>query len=1072
MQAFLFPSEEALKLALRSGAVSDTALKGEVFVTRLPKGAIEVAPKTPLSAAATKALLALGVAAQEASATAIPVSCWAAALSLETTGVPQEAPRLALFRCDSQATALALAGELVRLGTEHLELGAGEAFPLLKVPHPPWYALLGEREGVRVFAPSPATQATVFVELGFDHPLSAAIDAPKDAVVLVHRDGRWESRPTPKWLDATTVMVPVPAPNSVVMETQEPPRLPVALRLIRASRAEAPSLWVVPRGAAHVEALVRATPEDVLEAVTFAVAGDLVLLRPRPGKTFPGTLPGEAYARAGDLPNLYLPHGTALEPPLRRERLRAWLAPDIEQVTLVGPDEAGRLALRSLPEKAFRPLTEWVDYVLDGAREQLETWVKRATFEFAGYEADADVPSEAKEKPEPATPATRAKAPRAQPAPSAPRPVPATQSVPAAQVEGVPTQVVLQAMAPSELEAAIHQGETAFLEMESAPDAPERRAAWVDLAELYAKARQPRESGLAWAHALWDAPEGEVGALASRWASSHPHPLETLLRLPTPTPEQTRAVVAHAVSGAVDSASGLRPRAASLAAFLDKHDADLDVRALWLGRWALSVLSGRDALALAKARDRVLGRLTRGLSLERDVPRFLRVSGQSGTQGAGGERRRRVAHQLEAIWRAFHETPRKRSAVEAPTGHSFAYVGLELAWGFARLGLGERARQLRAEAVEALPAKDPVHGYLTKAYSARIDQAIEGTPPGAPLPSDLSQLLNGLEPRLRYLVDRVRQVSEVLEPQERLDPKHDFVQRLKATVPGREELAALRDIADPAQLAAALRAREPAAADPSLAPEERSRLLDGLIDFVPQLPESAALPLLGRFIALSDGLPPQFRLTVLEDALKVAGHFGRTALVRQLAMGLGSVISELGAEGVAQLGAALASGMRSLTRVGLRDEARELLARAAGLLKGDEPGTLLARLALAQGFASLGALAQAQPVLDEAFERLSREKGLIFERMKLTRAASHALAAAPVDVALPGLLRLTKQLAWVTDSLSTAPYFCVSLIDYADALVLGHVGDDLTLNEFTRRFLEEDELLVRRRVHKDAGALG
>jgi len=35
--------------------------------------------------------------------------------------------------------------------------------------------------------------------------------------------------------------------------------------------------------------------------------------------------------------------------------------------------------------------------------------------------------------------------------------------------------------------------------------------------------------------------------------------------------------------------------------------------------------------------------------------------------------------------------------------------------------------------------------------------------------------------------------------------------------------------------------------------------------------------------------------------------------------------------------------------------------------------------------------------------------------------------------------------------------------------VLGHVGDDLTLNETTRRFLDEDEYLVRRRVHRDVG---
>jgi hypothetical protein len=80
-----------------------------------------------------------------------------------------------------------------------------------------------------------------------------------------------------------------------------------------------------------------------------------------------------------------------------------------------------------------------------------------------------------------------------------------------------------------------------------------------------------------------------------------------------------------------------------------------------------------------------------------------------------------------------------------------------------------------------------------------------------------------------------------------------------------------------------------------------------------------------------------------------------------------------------------------------------------------------------------------------------------------------ALSHASTEVALPGLLRLAQQLPWITDSLSTNSHFCSSLVDFADSLVIGHVGDDLTLNETTRRILDEDEYLVRRRVHRDIG---
>jgi hypothetical protein len=318
----------------------------------------------------------------------------------------------------------------------------------------------------------------------------------------------------------------------------------------------------------------------------------------------------------------------------------------------------------------------------------------------------------------------------------------------------------------------------------------------------------------------------------------------------------------------------------------------------------------------------------------------------------------------------------------------------------------------------------------------------------------------------------------VLEPQERLEAISAFW-RNNRDARG-EELGALRSLRDPAELLKAIQSRMGAAADGQLAVEERVRLIDGLLDYLPQLPESQALPLLQRFLTMGEGLGPRQRAVVLEDALKIAGHFGRTALVKQLVLQLGNTIKEVGSEGVGEIGGLLVSGVRSLRRVGLREEAGELLGRASTVLKGEDVATLQARLGLASGFMYLGAFPQAQPIIDEAIGRLSRESGLVIaERMKLSRATSQALSHASTELALPGLLRMSQQLPWITDSFNTnggaGPdgkqryHFCLSMVDFADSLVLGHVGDDLTLNETTRRFLDEDEYLVRRRVHRDVG---
>ncbi len=139
------------------------------------------------------------------------------------------------------------------------------------------------------------------------------------------------------------------------------------------------------------------------------------------------------------------------------------------------------------------------------------------------------------------------------------------------------------------------------------------------------------------------------------------------------------------------------------------------------------------------------------------------------------------------------------------------------------------------------------------------------------------------------------------------------------------------------------------------------------------------------------------------------------------------------------------------------------------MVRGDDARSLQTRLAIAGGFAYLGTAAAAQPIFDEARARLSREKDTTPERLRLTRAAARALGHLPTDQALPALMQLTAQLPWTTDSFNTNDYFCLSMVDLADSMVLGHVGDDLTLNEVTRRFIEEDEYLVRRRVHRDAG---
>ena len=63
---------------------------------------------------------------------------------------------------------------------------------------------------------------------------------------------------------------------------------------------------------------------------------------------------------------------------------------------------------------------------------------------------------------------------------------------------------------------------------------------------------------------------------------------------------------------------------------------------------------------------------------------------------------------------------RARTTTEAPLPLTRAYVHLIFAYGLARLGQSDKARALADAATTPLDLNDPVHGFLVRAYRARV----------------------------------------------------------------------------------------------------------------------------------------------------------------------------------------------------------------------------------------------------------------------------------------------------------------------------------------------------------------
>jgi len=114
----------------------------------------------------------------------------------------------------------------------------------------------------------------------------------------------------------------------------------------------------------------------------------------------------------------------------------------------------------------------------------------------------------------------------------------------------------------------------------------------------------------------------------------------------------------------------------------------------------------------------------------------------------------------------------------------------------------------------------------------------------------------------------------------------------------------------------------------------------------------------------------------------------------------------------------------------------------------------------------LGREDEARPLFERAAKRLSGE-ATVPERLLLTRAIARGVASMKQDFALGVLRKLEEQFAKITDSYNTNSHFCLSVVAFVESLVLGYVSEDLALGEMGRRFLDEDEHLVRRRIHRE-----
>lgn len=1098
-----FPSLDALCLAITSGLIPAAMLRAPVVVRRGESGALDLEPEQPPDKVTLAALAELGIKpSPDRLESGQRSEHWLQAVPV-TPETPASFGGAVLFRLRPASLLAEVVGEMVRLGNDRQSFrvianSEGQAdFALLRVVAPPYYTLLRALEADRSQGSVTAfveRRPGVWLQVGHGHRLLQLLKPTPGTLLLVDADNAWQTLPEGPFRDIYDQLeLTLPEAKATGAAAPEPPRFRIPLTLGPASRLEPAELWIIADDAVEqINNLVQSAPGDLIRRLAFAVVESegqtLVLLRARPGKEGPPVLPdlGQGYRTWLKLPNLFVPCASRLQPPLQREALRRLLADNPEELCWLEPREAGQFVPRTVADSAFRPLADWVDYVLHHEREPLLAWVEAVTFDFVGFECVDDLvePSAGKARKYQTPIAAK---PEAVELPTPPPPVLAVvkgQRPPGA--EAAPAAEPPTAVPPSELAARLRDLESRFLALETPLDDPDRVALWRTMAQTNAALGHGTDAALCWLAVLWSGDAAQPGD-AQAWlarestAGFAEDRIAAICRAAEPTVEEVRGVAAWLTARHPAPATPDQATLNAARQFLERHEDQLPVRAVWLAGLAACRIGGGDLLGLTRTRDRLLQRLyEKGLSPDQDLPGFLRFTGAT-----SGDRLRHFRDwllrlpTLVATWVGI----RQFASAEADPRDTQAYADLMLAFGLGRLGEETTARQLLSRAKAWLSerggAEADVHQVLLEAFDFRVQQALAGKALAGSLPANLVEYTAAMAQEVRFKVDRLRMTSRILEPHHEIDAFRSY--RAREYDAFQRALLALQDIVDRPALERECRRVLAEAYTGAGGSARRFRAVDACLRAAPRLSAELAGEILDRALEACDAHDALMeQATFLERALMVAAHFNRVELVPDLLERFRQVIhSRRGAITHDQLESLAAKGFRGLRKLGMQEESRQLLTMLIekvvgrgqpGRLRPDAAGDACILAHVAGGLFHCGDNEQARAWLAQVRTVLLEGKVDRLDQTKLACAYVSALGQAPTDFALQALDELLANLQRVYDGYLTNSHYSLAKLRVVEAIVMAVVTEEFAMGQLGRRWLEDDEYLVRQRIHRDLAA--
>ena len=865
--------------------------------------------------------------------------------------------------------------------------------------------------------------------------------------------------------------------------------LTVRLRPGRGPGAPPAGSWMIAdRPLETLGEFLRTHSDALLDQLEIAVAESpghqfRVILRQADPTRPPLTLPNELKPMTSParIPDLAIPEDSKITPPLRRDFLRENLFTQ-GYFCWIDRDANDRLAPHRLSQSAFSPLTDRVEHTIHPSKALTPQTLNTSLFDLETFAV--------RENPgQPRTSSTKSRDRAAKIPFGAP---PADMRITQAASPATEAKISLvQADAPivTPNVAELERLEDQFLALPHPLDAPERTRLWREMAAGNLQADRRREAMVCQAFAVWEAEPARGQTFEAEPGISH-ELLRDLCRLPDPTDSESLRFAEGLIRAAEPGRKPLPGETlAEAGRSLERLDVRLPVRLAWLAWRAYFRLGGGDLLALTRARDRILTDLqAHGLRRDRDFPLFWHTDREALRDGDQTQTGLLIRLCEKARGWGSENHPGDREGVFQD------WVNLTFATVIARLGDPTKAGRILEDSSrqwDATIRQAATHAqqWLHDAYQERVRQACRGIGGMTPLPGPLRERLARLEMDDRRSAERYLQFSRILEPMERVDPYRHFrgagdelQRRIDQLCHGPDDSkAAGRAEKKPGAVESAW--RELLAGKHS--PRHTLRILAAALPRAARIGESFALECHDRLMRtlpkadrpLDVGEIAE-RVSLLENAAITMAHFGRGNLVAGLLDEWRKLAKHQQGERGALLAREIGGGsFRLMARVGLGNEARLMLAEIAdSFMAGQSVREVMRRPGLNRGVfvAALSRLAAGwfyfgdEATAGEVTEVVRQEllTGQMSDENRARLAASHAFALglAPRSFALAQFEELFSRLQLSRISFDTMAVQKLAVIESA-ALSLG--DESIGSGSQSRRWLDEDEYLVRRRIHHD-----